>query len=442
MLNPTSKIAPSRTLVALVLTAAFACVAVAATSTAHAQSEITDPKLEGEILLRLRSTTALAPLLTQYELEEVSQFGNRPIYRLNVIGTNTVEETIAALELEIDVLTAETNPEMQSPEARRNAAWAVGEESDYAEQWAPEAVRLAEAQALSTGQGVRVAVLDTGVDSLHPGLDGRLIPGWDFVDNDNDPSEVGSAENAGFGHGTHVTGIVTLVAPGARIMPVRILDEEGMGNVWVLAEAILYAADPDRNPGTNDGARVINISLGTVDRSDILRTVVGLATCAVVIPAAGIDLTDPGYDDDRDRCRNFRGAVVVAASGNDATDSVRQYPAGAGVYGMLSVGASDATGSVASFSNFGSWVDIAAPGSDITSFIPGGIYGTWSGTSMAAPFVTGTAALLISRYPRVLPRNVTRRIERTSTELCGFQLEQIDAAAALGAAGPGGDTCP
>jgi subtilisin family serine protease len=418
---------------------------------AHAKSALSDPALEGEILLRLRSTTALAPLLAKYRLEEISQFGSRPIYRLAVTGASSVEAIIDALEFEVDVIAAEANRTLTSPEARRNAAWAVGKESDYAQQWAPQAMRLDAAHELSTGKGVRVAVLDTGVDRLHIGLDGRLLPGWDFVDDDNDPSEAGSTGNPGFGHGTHVTGLVALAAPGAQIMPVRALDADGMGNVWVLAEALLYAVDPDRNPGTDDGARVINLSLGTINRTDILRAAVGLATCAIVDAAAeelglpvapDIDITDPGYDDDKDRCGNFKGAVVIAAAGNDASKRVRQYPAAAGVYGMLSIGASDATGSIASFSNYGSWVDILAPGSDITSFVPGGGYATWSGTSMAAPLVAGTAALLIARRPTLSPRAVTRQIERSSAELCDEPLRQVDAAAALGNAAPGGAVCP
>jgi len=279
-------IIPIRSLTAFVLTTAVACGAGLMTSTTHAKSARSDPTSDGEILLRLRSTTALAPLLTKYQLEERSQFGRRPIYRLAVAGTRSVESTIEALELEIDVLAAEANPTIRNPEARRNAAWAIGEESNYAEQWAPQAVRLEAAQQVSTGDGVRIAVLDTGVDRLHPGLGGRLMPGWDFVDDDNDPSEVGNAENLGFGHGTHVTGLVALVAPGAQIMPVRVLDADGIGNVWVLAEALLYSVDPDRNSDTDDGAQVINLSLGTINRTGILRTAVGLATCAIVDAAA------------------------------------------------------------------------------------------------------------------------------------------------------------
>jgi subtilisin family serine protease len=416
-------------------------------SYALAQTGNSDPTLEGEILLRISSSASLPSLLTNYELEEIDQYGSRPIYRLNVTGLISVAETIEALELDPEVIAAEPNPIMQSPEARRNAAWAIGEESDYTAQWAPARIRLGEAHALSTGSRVRVALLDTGVDRLHPALDGRLVRGWDFVDNDNDPSETGSTENAGYGHGTHVAGLVALVAPESRIMPLRVLDPDGVGDTWVIAKAVIYAVDPDQNPLTRDGARVINLSLGTLDRSEILSTVVGLATCTAITQPGPpgdprFDFTDPGYDNDKDRCSTSRGAVVVSAAGNDASKSLRQYPAAAGVYGMISVGASDITGSIASFSNFGSWVDVLAPGDGITSLIPGGIYGTWSGTSMAAPFVTGTAALLISRYPGVAPRQVTRRIERTSTELCGVDIPQIDVAAALGDAGTGGPPCP
>ena len=436
-----------RPLTALVLAAALVCGAGLTASTVHAKTRITDAALNGEILIRLRSTTVLAPLLKKYPLKVISQFGRRPIYRLAVTGSASTKTLIETLSLDINVLSAETNPTMRSPEARRNAAWAIGEESDYMAQWAPQAIHLQAAQAKSTGDGVRIAVLDTGVDPLHPGLSARLIPGWDFVDDDSDPSEVGNASrNPGFGHGTHVAGVVALVAPDAQIMPVRVLDADGMGNAWVLVDALAYSVDPDRNPGTDDGAHVINLSLGTINRSDILRTAVGLATCAIVDAAAApgrrvgpdVDISDPGYDDDKDRCGKFHGAVVVAAAGNDASDKVRHYPAGAGVYGMLSVGASDATGRVASFSNYGSWVDIAAPGAGITSFLPlvAGSYGTWSGTSMAAPLVTGTAALLIARYPALGPRDVARRIERRSTVLCEDKLQQLDARAALGTVKP------
>lgn len=435
-------IAPVRSLTALALAATLVCGAGLMASDANAKAKITDAALDGEILVRLSSTTALDPLLEKHSLALISQFGQRPIYRVAVTGGASTKTLIEALSMETSVLAAEANPTVRSPEARRNAAWAIGEPSDYMEQWAPAAIHLPQAHATSTGGDVRIAVLDTGVDASHPGLTGRLIPGWDFVDDDNDPGEVGSADtNPGFGHGTHVAGLVALAAPDAAIMPVRVLDADGVGNAWVLAEALSYSVDPDGSPDTNDGAQVINLSLGTVNQSAILRTAVGLATCAIVDAAGApgsradphLDISDPGYDADKDRCGRFHGAVVVAAAGNDGTDKLRQYPAGAGVYGMVSVGASDANGRVASFSNYGSWVDIVAPGDGITSFLPpvAGSYGTWSGTSMAAPLVTGTAALLIARYPLLGPRDVTRRIERRSTALCDDKLQQLDALAAL-----------
>jgi subtilisin family serine protease len=406
----------------------------------HAAVASKDAALPGEVLVKLRSTQALGPLLDKYQLGVTGQFGTRPIYRLEVTGQASLDHTIAALLLEIDVLLAEPNVVNSSPEARRNAVWAIGNPQSYATQWAPAALRLAEAQRLSTGAGVRVAVLDTGVDRTHPALAGRLLPGFDFVDYDDDPSEEGSEADVAFGHGTHVAGLVALVAPAAMIMPVRVLDPDGQGNAWVLAEALLYAVDPDGDPDTDDGAHVINLSLGTTTRTRIFDAAVELATCSA---AFDNDLADPGYDADAARCSQKRGVIIAAAAGNDGSSSALEYPAAeTSTHGLAAVGASAANTRRASFSNYGSWVRFAAPGEGITSSVPGGGYGTWSGTSMAAPLFAGTAALVRAINPNMKPDDILRRIGSRSAALCGTNLRQIDANAALRDVNPPSTICP
>ena len=399
-----------------------------------------DAALSGEILIKLRTTAALGPLLDKYQLTVVGQFGARPIYRLMVQGSTKAKDTISALSLEIDVLLAEPNVVHSSPEARQNAVWAIGTRQAYATQWAPTALRLDEAHRLSTGAGVRVAVLDTGVDRTHPALAGRLLPGFDFVDYDDDPSEEGSEGDAGFGHGTHVAGLVALVAPNAMIMPVRVLDASGQGNAWVLAEALLYAVDPDGDPTTDDGAHVINLSLGTATRTRIFDAVAQIATCSVDSDPVN-DLSDPGYDADEARCNRTRGAIIVAAAGNDGSVSALEYPAAESAQRLAAVGASTSNSRLASFSNFGSWVRFVAPGDRITSSVPGGGYGTWSGTSMAAPLFAGTAALLRGINPAMKPEDIIKRIGSRSAALCGTNLRQIDANAALRDVNPPNTIC-
>jgi thermitase len=419
-----------------------ALAAVLLAMSLNAYSDGGNAALPGELLVKLRSSAALGPLLSKYQLSLMDQFGARPIYRLKVSGTASVGDTIAALGAEIDVLIAEPNFVHESPEARKNVVWAIGSPQDYVAQWAPQAMHLSQAHLLSTGGGVRVAVLDTGVDRQHPALAGRLLPGFDFVDFDDDPSE-GSPDGIGFGHGTHVAGLVAMVAPDAAIMPLRVLDSGGQGNAWVLAEALLYAVDPDGDPNTDDGAHVINLSLGSLDRTRIFDTVAQLVSCTEPVdndPAG--DLSDPGYDADDARCSNFGGAVVVAAAGNDGSDAVLEYPAAEGAHGLVAVAASGSDSRLAGFSNYGSWISLAAPGDGITSSVPGGGYATWSGTSMAAPLVAGTAALVLAVDPGLTPDGVARRLARRSAALCGTGLRQVDAAAALLDQAPAATICP
>lgn len=387
--------------------------------------------MPGEVMVSLQGSALLPDLLARYPLTLIGQFGSRPIYRLRVDAAADLGLTIEAIGAEPGVLAAEPNFVHSSPEARRNVAWALGDPVDFTAQWAPQTLRLAEAHRYARGAGVRVAVLDTGVDFHHAALAGKLLPGFDFVDFDNDPSEAGEVGNLGFGHGTHVAGIVALVAPDAQILPLRVLDAEGAGNAWVLAEAMLYAVDPDGNPATDDGAHVVNLSLGSTQRTHILDTITKLVSCAIPDPTEPEALTDPGYDTDKARCARGGGAVVVAAAGNNGTDRLREYPAAEGAYGLMAIGASTSADKLATFSNFGSWVHLAAPGEGITSALPGGQFATWSGTSMATPMVAGTAALLRSLDRALTPDLVVERLRRDSASLCGTALRRVDALAAV-----------
>jgi len=239
----------------------------------------------------------------------------------------------------------------------------------YGAQWALPAVGAPAAWDYTWGSSdVTVAVIDTGVDLDHPDLVNRVLGGgWDFIDNDAVPDDVD-------GHGTAVAGIIAAqqdnrafgvgVAPGVRVLPVRVLDENGDGTTFDVAQAVRYATD--------HGADVINLSLGGTDFDNELSLALNYA-----------------FDND---------VVVVAASGNTNPASPQvQYPAREP--GVIAVGAQDQTLAVASFSNRGPELDLVAPGVLIFSTVIGGQSGFWSGTSMACPMVAGTVALMRSRDP-------------------------------------------
>lgn len=282
------------------------------------------------------------------------------------------DEEGESLEIEGDprVAYAEPNFIAGTPEgdARMRARGVVDEAPST--QYAHKALNLSCARKVTLGAGVRVAVLDTGAQLKHPALKDNFYrtKKYDFVDDDTNPSEAAGSLR---GHGTHVTGIVDLVAPKARIMPLRVLDAEGSGNAFVIAEAVWYAQ--------NAGADVINLSLGSQTSSELLQDVIGGAV--------------------------ENGVVVAAAAGNENTFAPHYPAAGeveadeeeAGVSdGLVSVTSANRYEKKSDFANYGPWVDVTAPGTSIRSAFPVGDYATWSGTSMATPFVAGQAALIES----------------------------------------------
>jgi subtilisin family serine protease len=235
----------------------------------------------------------------------------------------------------------------------------------YYEQWPLVRLQVDQAQRLVSGAGVTVAIVDTGIDLDHPALADRLTAGYDFVEKDTVPDDgTDGLDNdgdgfvdEGAGHGTHVAGIVSLVAPEANLMPVRVLNTEGIGSYFDIVAGIVYA--------TEHGAQVINLSLSGPEDASFLQAAVGYAWA--------------------------RGVLVVAAAG--AYDVA--YPAR--YEHVVSVGATDSRDHVAEFSDFrAGQVTVFAPGVSIYSTYYDGGYVWWTGTSMAAPFVSGETALLLS----------------------------------------------
>ncbi|MFQ5855210.1 MAG: S8 family serine peptidase [Anaerolineae bacterium] len=313
------------------------------------------------------------------------------IYLLQLPPETNPKRMAQRMRRDARLLHAEPNFLSQVPESGGNSTWAWGgnDSAPLLDQYAVNLINLASAHDISDGDGAVVAVLDTGVQLDHPALEASLTEaGYDFVDDDPVPEDEfngldedgdGVVDEAA-GHGTHVAGMVHLVAPSARIMPLRVLNSDGLGNVFTIAEAILFAAQ--------NGADIINLSLGMSKQSRLLANVTE-------------DVTE-------------RGIVVVAAAGNLNTD-VEQYPAAEeSVLGVTSVGP---TGEKSAFANFGDWIDVAAPGENIYSAFPVSGYAWLSGTSMAAPFVAGQAALIRSVDPSLSAEDVGSLIKTTAQPL-------------------------
>ncbi len=254
----------------------------------------------------------------------------------------------------------------------------------------------------ATGSGIVIAIIDTGVDYLHPDLGGgigpsyKVIAGYDFINEDNDPMD----DN---GHGTHCAGIAAAngslkgIAPDASILAYKVLNTAGNGIFSDIIAALEKAADPDGNASTDDAADVVSISIGGYgDPDDSLSLAVDNAVAA--------------------------GIACVIAAGNEYNYYSITSPGCA--RDAITVGATDKQNEIAPFSSRGPTnnvflpkPDVLAPGVDINSTLPDGQYGPMSGTSMATPHVAGAVALVRQVYPSLGPLEVKNLLRETAVSI-------------------------
>jgi thermitase len=287
--------------------------------------------------------------------------GGRVVQTIPQIGVLVVLVHAGGVPGAVSVYASDPATEFAEPDSVAQA-FVIPDDPYFGSQWGLYKVEAPAAWDSTTGSNtIRIAVLDTGISTSHPDLAGKVVSSRNFTD---DPT---ADDNNG--HGTHVAGIASAVTNNAvgiagtdwnaRLMNGKVLNQSGSGYYSWIASGITWAAD--------NGAQVINLSLGGNSPSSTLQAAVDYAWS--------------------------RGVLLACAAGNDGL-TTPSYPA---YYAnCIAVGATTQSDSRASFSNYGTWVDVGAPGVGILSTVPGG-YASWSGTPMATPHVAGLAGLLRTR---------------------------------------------
>ncbi len=385
-----------------------------------------EPLIDGQAIVRADTASQLKQTISSLSktftgVSVLDVLEGRPIYLLSYTLTPTqtpgdVDAALATLLAAGTIAWGELNYIGQTGEGQTDSLWLSGlglTASHFESQYAVPLLGVLEAHDRSRGAGVTIAVIDTGIDSTHPALNGcvstqgvsfvpqslSFLDAGDGVDNDND-----GLTDEQVGHGTFVAGLIHLVAPDAMLLPVRVLDSEGRAGNFQIARALAWSIDR--------GAHIANMSLGETYRSQALEDIVAEA--------------------------ESKGVMVIGAAGNSNTDDPRQFPACD--QSAVGVAALDWNDIRAPFSNYERRLAFAAPGHslitkvgpDLTKCVigpvPGGAYAVWSGTSLATAFASGAAALVRAQHPEWPTALVPQaQIRAALTSILGSTGATIDA---------------
>jgi len=385
-----------------ILLAGFAVIAAGAYAAPPAQGGNAGNSpvawVKGHILVQPR-----AGLSTAEFDKALSAQGGRAVGRLGNLNIYVVALPAAASEQAVATVLAR-NPKIKFAEVDRLIAPNLASNDPYyGSEWHLQTINAPTAWNTSVGTGVTVAILDSGIDATHPDLQGKLVPGWNFYDNNSNTADI-------YGHGTMVAGVVAAqgnngigvagVAWGAKLMPVRVTDTSGVGTLSAFANGLSYAAD--------HGARVANLSF-PVQSSSSTQT------------AAQYFMN--------------KGGIVFNSAGNYGTLDATP-PSNA----LVSVSATGSTDTLASWSSYGPYVDVSAPGVGIWTTTLGGGYSAVSGTSFSSPLTAAVAALMMSANPSLAPSQIVSLLESSAVDLgtAGYDYQygygRVNAAAAVAAA--------
>jgi subtilisin family serine protease len=402
----------------LVLFGLFVALIVATSYFAPAEArplQLSDPPVN-QVAVKLKSGVSINTILTRYNATQLGVITETNLYLLQLPSNQTAAQMLPILNTDTDLWYAEENyyaetaPDGTTINIKGTTINIKGTGDTTpippgGTHWEWAKIGLTDAQKISTGQGIIVAVLDTGLAADHPLLQSNIASGYDFVkmtgtflDAGNGLDDNGNGAVDEFvGHGTHVAGIIVSAAPGVRIMPVRVLNSDGVGTYWEVSQGIRWAVD--------NGAKVISMSFTAPRLTSSLSDAIAYAAA--------------------------HGVIVVAAAGND--DPGPNYPAGySDPLAVIGVGASDQNDAKASFSGgLPGDTDVFAPGVDIYSSFPYNGFALGTGTSMAAPIVAAEAAMLIARHPDWSAAEIEQRIISKGAIVSGSSAKRVDLAGAL-----------
>jgi subtilisin family serine protease len=358
----------------------------------------------GELLVRF------GPGATRDDMEAAAaRAGGRLGDAIPELGVHVIEVPPAGTQRALESLRSEAIVETVERDVLLEGLDTVPNDQLWSTQWGPRLVGAPRAWDATRGSSaVVIAVLDTGVDEQHPDLAGAIVMGRDFVNDDADPAD-------DQGHGTGSAGVVAArtnnlegqsgVCWACSVMPVKVLDSTGSGKTSAIAMGIVWAVDR--------GARVLNMSLGGPGTTSALQAAV--------------------------RYASSKGAVLVASAGNSGVDTPFYPAAYSEVIGVAATTEADAR---YTWSNYGSWVQVAAPGCNTAPWLEDS-YVEFCGTSAAAPIVSGIAGLALSLNPSASKGDVEQAITQTATPLPGVvRFGRVNAPTVMSAVSSTGSLAP